>query len=153
MFQRKLDETLFTVVTSGLMIFLMGVYNVALHAGGLTYGGIVRAVRMFPPEWLIGFLGAYFIASRTAPHFAFRVAQPDDRPIFKILCIQTFTVCPLVPLMSLLGCLDAGGVSADLPLRWVQTVVLNFVIAYPLQIFAVGPLCRRLFRSRMHTGK
>ena len=36
MFAKKWHEVLFTVVTSGLMIYLMGVYNVALHTGGLT---------------------------------------------------------------------------------------------------------------------
>ena len=27
-----------------------------------------------------------------------------------------------------------------------QTVALNFIMAYPLQIFVVGPFCRFLFR-------
>ena len=149
MFQTKWEEGAFTVVTSGLMIYMMGVYNVALHTGGLQYRTFALAAHSFPLEWLIGFLCAFFIASRTAKHFAFKVARPDDRPIFKILCIQKFTVCTMVPLMSLLGCLESGGVTANLPVRWIQTVVLNFMLAYPLQVFVVGPFCRRLFRSRM----
>ena len=149
MFRTKLDKCGFTLLTSGLMIFLMGVYNVALHTGGLQYSTFGIAAHSFPLEWLIGFLLAFFVASRTAKHFAFKVAQPADRPIFKILCIQTFTVCTMVPLMSLLGTIESAGVTAALPVIWLQTVALNFVMAYPLQIFVVGPFCRFVFRSRM----
>ena len=55
----------------------------------------------------------------------------------------------MVPLMSLLGTLESSGLTADLPVIWLQTVSLNFVMAYPLQIFVVGPFCRAVFRSRM----
>lgn len=115
MFQTKLDECGFTLLTSGLMIYIMGVYNVALHTGGLQYSTFGIAAHSFPLEWLIGFLLAFFVANRTAKFFAFRVAQMTDRTIFKILCIQTFTVCTMVPLMSLLGTLESSGLTADLP--------------------------------------
>lgn len=143
MFKTKRQEFLFTLVTSGLMIFIMGVYNVALHSGGLAYATFGRAARMFPLEWLAGLICAWFIAGRVAKHFAFQVARPEDRPIVKILCIQSFTVCTMVPLMSLLGVLEASGLTMDLPVRWIETIVLNFIVAYPLQIFAVGPFCRK----------
>lgn len=146
MFKNKLEEGLFTVVTSGLMIFIMGVYNVAINTGGLKYTTFAYAAHSFPLEWMIGFLFAFFLASRTSRRFAFKVAHPQDRPIFIILCIQTFTVCTMVPLMSLLGTLESSGFTENLPLIWVQTVVLNFIMAYPLQIFVVGPFCRFLFR-------
>ncbi len=149
MFKNKWHEVLFTLVTSGLMIYLMGVYNIALHTGGLQYSTFLHAAFSFPLEWLFGFLCASFIASRTAKHFAFKVAQPGDRPIFIILCIQSFTVCTMVPLMSLLGTVESSGLTAQLPVIWLQTVALNFIMAYPLQIFVVGPLCRRLFRPLM----
>ncbi len=48
--------------------------------------------------------------------------------------------------MSLLGTVESRGVSADLPVIWIQTIVLNFLVAYPLQIFLVGPSCRAIFR-------
>lgn len=48
--------------------------------------------------------------------------------------------------MSLLGALESGGITADLPVRWIQTIVVNFLVAYPLQIFLIGPICRSIFR-------
>ena len=146
MFQKKWHEVLFTVVTSGLMIYLMGVYNVALHTGGLAYATFGMVAHSFPLEWVIGFIFAWFLAGKLAPKLAFNVAQHGDRPIFIILCIQTFTVCTMVPLMSLVGTLESSGLTAQLPVIWLQTVVVNFLVAYPLQIFVVGPLVRGIFR-------
>lgn len=146
MFRKKWHEVLFTVVTSGLMIYLMGVYNVALHSGGLSYAVFGRAARSFPLEWLVGFVLAVAVASPLAGKLAFRVAQPGDRPVFIILCIQTFTVCVMVPLMSMVGTLESSGLTAALPLVWVQTAALNFLAAYVLQIFLVGPFVRMIFR-------
>ena len=146
MFQKKWHEILFKVVTSGSMIYLMGVYNVALHTGGLRYAAFRQAAHSFPLEWLIGFCFAVLLASPLAAKLAFRVARPSDRPIFIILCIQSFTVCVMVPLMSLVGVLESAGLSVQTPVLWLQTVVLNFLLAYPLQIFVVGPLVRCIFR-------
>ncbi len=146
MFQKKYQEVLFTLLTSGLMIFCMGLYNVALHTGGLQWSTFAATAHSFPLEWAIGFLCALFLAGRIAPKLAFRVARPTDRSIFIILCIQTFTVCVMVPLMSLLGALESGGITTDLLPRWLQTIVVNFLVAYPLQIFLIGPICRGIFR-------
>lgn len=98
----KFQEFIFTLITSGCIIFIMGVYNVAIHTGGLQAATFSHALHSFPLEWFIGFLCAFFIASKTSKYFAFRVAKPTDRPIFIILCIQAFTVCTMVPPVSYL---------------------------------------------------
>jgi len=137
----KFQEFIFTLITSGCIIFIMGVYNVAIHTGGLQAATFSHALHSFPLEWFIGFLCAFFIASKTSKYFAFRVAKPTDR-----LCIQTFTVCTMVPLMSLLGTIESSGITSNLIFIWLQTICLNFIIAYPLQILVVGPFCRFVFR-------
>lgn len=142
----KFQEFIFTLITSGCIIFIMGVYNVAIHTGGLQAATFSHALHSFPLEWFIGFLCAFFIASKTSKYFAFRVAKPTDRPIFIILYIQTFTVCTMVPLMSLLGTIESSGITSNLIFIWLQTICLNFIIAYPLQILVVGPFCRFVFR-------
>lgn len=145
-FKSKAQECLFVVCTSGLMIYLMGVYNVALRSGRLEYVAFVQALQTLPVKWVVGFLLAFFVAGHIARRWAFKVAQPTDRPIFIILCIQTFTVCVMVPIMSLVSAVINGGISMNLPAIWLQAVVCNFIVAYPLQIFVVGPFCRRVFR-------
>ena len=122
------------------------VYNVAIHTGELQAATFKHALHSFPLEWFIGLLCAFFIASKTSKYFAFRVAKSTDRPIFIILCIQTFTVCTMVPLMSLLGIIESSGITSNLIFIWLQTICLNFIMAYPLQILVVGPFCRFIFR-------
>ena len=85
MFKNKMEEAVFTAVTSWIMIFIMGVYNVAINTGGLTYASFAHAARSFPLEWAIGFLCAYFIAGRVSKRFAFKVATPADRPLLYAL--------------------------------------------------------------------
>lgn len=57
----KLENAFFTLITSGLMIFIMGVYNTAVHTGGLKYSTFVYASHSFLLEWLIGFLLAFLL--------------------------------------------------------------------------------------------
>lgn len=52
----------------------------------------------------------------------------------------------MVPLMSLLGTIESSGITSNLIFIWLQTICLNFIIAYPLQILVVGPFCRFVFR-------
>ena len=146
MFKNKKEEFIFTIITSGMMIYVMGVYNVAIHNGGLQYKTFLYALMSFPLEWVIGFIFAYCIAGRISKTLAFKVVIPEDRRLVKILCIQTFTVCVMVPLMSMLGTIESAGITFDFIVIWIQTVVLNFIVAYPLQIFLIGPFCRKLFQ-------
>jgi len=130
------------------MIFIMGVYNTALHGGGLHWSTFSSAIKSFPIEWIIGFLFVWFAVGRLASKLAFRVAQKGDRPIFITLCIQTFTVCFMVPFMSLVGTIESGiisGFTNEFFLTWLETIFKNFIMAYPLQVFVVGPFCRTIF--------
>ena len=60
----KFQESIFTFITSGCMIFIMGVYNVAIHTGELQAATFKHALHSFPLEWFIGLLCAFFIASK-----------------------------------------------------------------------------------------
>lgn len=145
--KNKFQEFIFTLIMSGCMIYFMGVYNVALNTSGLTYDTFVEyATHSFLLEWLVGFLCVFFIASRTSKHFAFKIVKTSDRPMIIILGIQTFTVCTMVPLMSLFGTIESVGITINVVPQWLQTIFLNFIMAYPLQVFVIGPLVRWLFR-------
>ena len=51
----KFQEFIFTFITSGCMIFIMGVYNIAIHTGELQAATFKHALHSFPLEWFIGF--------------------------------------------------------------------------------------------------
>ena len=71
----KLESFFFTLLTSGVMIYWMGVYNTALHTGGLTYAAFGKAAHTFPLEWLVGFLFAFFWRAmrRRGLHFTWQI--------------------------------------------------------------------------------
>ena len=47
----KFQEFIFTLITSGCIIFIMGVYNVAIHTGGLQAATFSHALRSF--RWMV----------------------------------------------------------------------------------------------------
>ena len=51
-----------------------------------------------------------------------------------------------MPLMSLLGIIESSGITSNLIFIWLQTICLNFIMAYPLQILVVDSFCRFIFR-------
>lgn len=144
--KNKVQEVVFTLLNSGVMIFIMGVYNVSINMGGLSRTSIIAEAKHFPFEWLIGFFLAFFLASRFSKMMSQKVLLGNERPLIKILSIQTFTVCLMVPLMSLLGTLMNTGLQPNLFLVWIQTSFLNFGVALLMQYFIVGPSCRKIFR-------
>lgn len=144
--KNRVQEICFTVLNSGVMILLMGIYNVSLNLGGLSAASLDIAVRHFPLEWAIGFLLAFFLASKFAKQMSGKVTEADDRILLKILSIQTFTVCAMVPMMSLVGTLMNAEWNLNFIFIWIQTSILNFGMALLLQYFVVGPLCRKVFR-------
>ena len=61
--------------------------------------------------------------------------------------IFTLTMCTLMVLiMSMYGAFMGVGFSMAFFALWLANIPLNFIVAYPLQILAVGPLVRYGFR-------
>ncbi len=144
--KNKFEEVIFTLMVSGSMIFFMGVYNIWINKGGTLTTIVAHEIAAFPLEWLIGFILAFFGASKISKHLTFKIINPDSKPLSKILLIQTFTVCTMVPLMSAVGIFEAMGLTEEMPKLWIKAMMINFVVAYPLQLLIVGPACRYLFR-------
>ena len=137
----------FTAITAWMMVYCMTLYNTALAMGSFTNITFLIALKSMWVEYVIIGLIAYFISGHIAKFFAFRVAQPGDRPIFIILCIQTFTVVSQVFFASIIGVYHGYGYTINFIPDYIMTYCKNFIMAYPLQIFIVGPLARLIFRS------
>lgn len=94
----------------------------------------------------IVFLYAYFISSKVAKYFAFKVVQLTDRGIVIVLMIQVFTVISQVALASILGVYHGYGFDSQFIPLYLITYCRNFMMALPVQLFIVGPMARYLFR-------
>ena len=88
----------------------------------------------------IVFLYAYFISSKVAKYFAFKVVQPTDQGIVIVLMIQVFTVISQVALASILGVYHGYGFDSQFIPHYLITYCRNFMMALPVQLFIVGPM-------------
>ncbi len=144
----KFQNVIFTLMTAVLMAYCMIVYSIAINSQeGLINQTFLIALKEFPIEGIIVFLLAFFIASPIAKKLAFRIVNPrKDNKMFIILAIQTFTVLTMVGLMSVYALFAQHLINNNILCNYIVLYCKNFIMAYPLQIFFVGPMVRNIFR-------
>lgn len=146
----KFQSVIFTLIMVFCMVFCMTCYTIALKMRGLSVLVFSLAIREMWLEYLIVFCLIFFLISKAAQKLAFRIVNPEiDRPIFVILAIQSFTVCLIVPIITLIATFLHGNASSWFT-NWIQLAFLCFPVAYFLQIFFVGPFVRFVFRNLFH---
>lgn len=142
----KLQSLVFTALMVFCMVYCMTAYNVAWQMGTLRYSVFLTALKEMWAEYAVVFLLIFFVISKCAVKLAFRIVQPqNDRPIFVILTIQTFTVLLIVPTITLFSTFLHQGFHIDWFPQWIMLLLRCFPMALGLQIFAVGPLVRHIF--------
>lgn len=144
----KFQNFIFTLMTAILMAYIMIVYNIAISSPkGLVNQTFFIALNEFSIEAIIVFILAFFIASPIAKKLAFKIVDPKkDNKMFVILSIQTFTVLIMVGLMSIYALFAQHLINGNVICNYIVLYCKNFIMAYPLQVFFVGPLVRNIFR-------
>ena len=144
----KFQSIIFTALMAFCMVYCMTVYTIALNYGSLSYQVFPMAIKEMWLEYIVVFCLIFFLITNSAKRLAFRIINPDSmQPIYMILAIQCFTVCQIVPIITLFATLIHNGISADWFCQWIQLAVICFPMALCLQIFLVGPLVRLIFRN------
>lgn len=140
----KNQKILFSIIMSFMMVYGMEVYN-----GALIHKGLTNAIFLLPVGELILLMLTVIvletlIGGPLARRLAFRLVDPGkDRPIAVILVVQIMTVSIMCPMMSLVATIIfKGGFSTQIFVKWVQTIAMNFPMAFCWQIFIAGPLVR-----------
>ncbi len=145
--KNKLENFVFTLMMSIVMAYLMIVYSISISKGFLLNSTFLIALREFPLEELIVFLCAYFIACPLAKKIAFKIVNPkNDSKVLVVLSIQTVTVLIMVGLMSIYALFSLNLINSNVIGNYITLYCKNFIMAYPLQIFFVGPVVRNIFR-------
>ena len=144
----KFQSVVFTLMMVFCMVFCMTVYTIALKMGQLSYQVFLLAIQEMWLEYIIVFCLIFFCITGLAQKLAFRILTPGaDKPIFITLAIQCFTVCLIVPTITLIATFIHNGVTADWFPQWIQLAARCFPTALCLQVFFVGPLVRLIFRT------
>ena len=144
----KFQSVVFTAIMVFCMVYCMTVYTISLELGALSRQVFALAIREKWVEYVVVFALIFFVITNNARRLAFRIVTPGkDNPIFIVLAIQCFTVCQIVPVITLFAAFFHGGFTADWFPRWIQLAALCFPAALCLQLFFVGPLVRLIFRT------
>ncbi len=144
----KFQSIIFTAIMVFFMVFCMTVYNLALNMGTLNGMIFVLALKEMWLEYVVVYCLIFFVITETAKKLAFRVINPaQSQPIFLILAIQCFTVCQIVPVITLFATLVHGGITANWFFQWIRLAVICFPMALCAQVFYIGPLVRLIFRT------
>ncbi len=143
----KFQNFVFTLLTAILMGYFMIVYNIAIHSSSFTNKTFLIALKEFPFEFIIVFILAYFVASPIAKKQAFKIVNlKEDNKMFVILSIQTFTALIMVGLMSVYALFNQHLINSNIICNYIVIYCKNFMMAYPLQVFFVGPFVRKCFK-------
>lgn len=114
------------------------------------YGNLnifVAALSELPIMCVAAFLLDTFIAGPLAKKIAFKlVNHKEDKPIFIILAISVLSVWLMCPMMSFVAIvLIKRAFGTQIISVWIQTTIINFPMAFFWQLFAAGPLVRKIF--------
>jgi Protein of unknown function (DUF2798) len=151
----KSQKILFSILMSFIMVYGMETYNKAIINKGMVNSFFLLPVGELVLLAIVVIILQTFIGGPLARKLAFRLVNPEkDRTIAVILTIQIMTVCVMCPLMSLVATIVfKGGFSTQIIAKWIQTVALNFPMAFCWQIFIAGPLVRLIVRTVFRNQK
>jgi hypothetical protein len=149
------QKILFPILMSFFMVYGMEVYNTAIIHKGITNSLFLLPIGELIMLMIVVIILETFIGGPLARKLTFRLVNPEkDRPIVIILAIQIMTICMMCPMMSLVATIIfKGGFSPQIIAKWVQTVGMNFPMAFFWQIFIAGPLVRLIVRTVFSSQK
>lgn len=144
--QTKSQKTIFTVMMCFGMVLGMTIYNMLLNEGfhDQFFNHLLK-------DFWLGFIVALildvFIVGKLAKPIALKIVKPNatTKPIKIILTISSCMVVGMVLCMSMYGAILAVGFNTDAFKIYPSCVLLNFIMALPLNLLVVSPLVRFIF--------
>ncbi len=144
----KFQEVIFTILMVFVMVYAMICYNIALNTGGMSSTVFLSAFHELVIMAPVAFILDFFFVGHIAKKTAFCIVNPErENPFHLVLVISAVSVAWMCPLMSLAATILFKGVGNHFIAVWLQTVVLNFPMAFFWQILYAGPFVRFLFRQ------
>ena len=144
----KFQEVIFTILMVSVMVYAMICYNIALITGGMSSTVFLSAFHELVIMAPVAFILDFFFVGHIAKKTAFCIVNPErENPFHLVLVISAVSVAWMCPLMSLAATILFKGVGNHFIAVWLQTVVLNFPMAFFWQILYAGPFVRFLFRQ------
>lgn len=140
----KLQKKVFMLLMCFGMVLGMTAYNIILH-NGLSVDVFKLLIKEIGLVFIIAFFLDNFIVGPFAKKQVFSRIKPDTKMVFIILSISSTMVVCMVLLMSIFGSIFSEGFSINAVKAYPKTVLMNFIVALPLNLLIISPLVRALF--------
>lgn len=147
----KKESLIYTFFMCFFMVYFMSFYNISLQIG-FGVDALALAWNDLPLAILTAFILDWFIVATPAKNFAFKFIDETDSMYKKIFIISFFMICGMVVFMSFYGAVIHTGFTSALLGAWLNNIMLNFIVALPLQLLIAGPIVRRVFRYLFPMG-
>lgn len=142
----KFQEVIFTIMMVFVMVYAMICYNIALNIGGLNTSVFLSAFHEFVIMAPVAFVLDFFFVGHIAKRTAFRIVNPEkENPFHLVIAISVVSVAWMCPLMSLAATILFKDAGSQFIAVWLQTIALNFPMAFFWQMLYAGPFVRFLF--------
>ena len=94
----------------------------------------------------IAFILDFFIIGYLAKKKAFQIVNLEkDNPFHLVIAISIVSIILMCPCMSLVATLLFKNAGSQIIAIWLQTTVMNFPMAFFLQLCFAGPIVRFVF--------
>lgn len=143
----KFEDVIFTIIMVFVMVYAMICYNIALSTGGMSSSVFLSAFHELVIMAPVAFILDFFFVGKMAKKTAFKLINPEkENPFHLVLAISAVSVMWMCPLMSFVATLLFKNAGTNLIPVWLQTVALNFPMAFFWQMCYAGPFVRFVFR-------
>ena len=144
----KFQEVIFTILMVFVMVYAMICYNIALNVGGMNNTVFLSAFHEFVIMAPVAFILDFFFVGHIAKRTAFRIVNPEkENPFHLVIAISVVSVAWMCPLMSLAATILFKDAGSQFIAVWLQTIALNFPMAFFWQMLYAGPFVRFVFRQ------
>lgn len=144
----RFQSFIFSIMMVFIMVFSMTAYTLSLKLGMLNTNILILALKEMWLEYVIVFCLIFFIVSHNSKKLAFKTFHPNNyHPVITRSAIQCFTVCQIVPIITLFARIVHNGFRNDWLFQWLKLAVICFPMALCLQLFIAGPVVRFIFNK------
>ncbi|MBM7689526.1 DUF2798 domain-containing protein [Enterococcus ureilyticus] len=136
--QNKKEGIFFTTIVCFSMVLSMSAYNLLLHGQFSLSNLLVGLV----PGFIVAFLFDVLVVATPAKKIAFALPINKSKKIHMIIAVSSCMVLGMVFFMSMYGVVMQFGFTQNFLGYYIGGFFSNLIMALPLQLLIVGPLCR-----------
>jgi hypothetical protein len=133
----------FTLTGVFFMVIVMAVYNKSLVAGAFTWDILRQLPSAFCQRAPLAFILQFFVVQKFAGKMTAK--YPTDNKMLYYAIRTGFSVLVMCPIMSLYSNVVYLGVNINMVPVWFTKMTQNWIFAFFVQIFLLGPWNRFLF--------